>query len=225
MSLTQLVIPIFYRSFWKQVYRVFNLGYLKVSAKGHKGLRWHLDHIIAQNIIPCLENDKVKPHSQGLEASSVIEAPQSSSAPKGEALRNLQTWSQHSGTWGLGPKFRMFRRHFFCFPQEFFPSLLTYRTLESCWRGWSRRSRLVRKWRGWREDCRKKGLPGRCDSFQSRREMTGSCWTEMGFAGQDRQREGSVSSQPPHRSLALVIVRLSRQKHRWVHGDSPGFLG
>lgn len=113
------------------------------------------------------------------------------------------------GAWGSHAPLRVLRKHSGCLPpapgiRSSFP---TYRTPASCWPGWSRRSRWVRRWRGWREGCRRRGRPGRCGSFQSQRGTTASCWTERGLATVRTQcRDGTCHQQVPAPCPRLVTI-------------------
>lgn len=58
----------------------------------------------------------------------------------------------------------------------------TYQTLHFGLLSWSRHSHLEKRWQGWKVGCMMMDLLGRCDLFQSQREMTEPYQTEMEFA-------------------------------------------
>lgn len=123
---------------WKQHYSALDMGQLDVLAKGHKGLKLHSDDIGTQ-----------EHHPRALKMTSHPTKPR----PAQSALSNTtgsQPWRHWEtsrlsprvlGARGSGPPTQDAQEAFLLASRAFFPSVPTYRTLESCWRDWSRRSR------------------------------------------------------------------------------------
>lgn len=61
-------------------------------------------------------------------------------------------------------------------------SFKTYQTLHFGLLSLSRHSHLEKRWLGWTGGCMTTDQLGRCDLFQSQREMTEPCQTVMEFA-------------------------------------------
>ena len=124
------------------LYRVFDLGDLKVLAKGHKWLKQYSDDISAQET-QSLDNDKVNLQSQGLGSKSLRDTTGLLMAR--ENLEISRPGTRVLRAQGSDSHTRMFRNDLSWLSQEFFPSVPTYRSLEFCWPDWSRHSRWARR--------------------------------------------------------------------------------